>query len=69
MGNLFGLGDWMSSDIRLNGIGWIGAIFVVGLSILASRLVVHWQLRRVERILSPQEKAGPAEEKAPGADP
>lgn len=67
MGNLFAP-EWMSSDIRLNGIGWIGALLAVGISILAARLVVHWQLRRVEKILSRQDEAAPAEEKAPGRE-
>jgi hypothetical protein len=37
MSNFFGLDDQITGDIRLNGIGWIGAMLVVGLSILAAR--------------------------------
>jgi hypothetical protein len=47
MSNLFGLDDQITGDIRLNGIGWIGAMLVVGVSILAARFVMHWQMRRV----------------------
>ena len=52
MSNLFGLDDQITGDIRLNGIGWIGAMLVVGVSILAARFVMHWQMRRVERIMA-----------------
>jgi hypothetical protein len=39
MSNFFGLDDQITGDIRLNGIGWIGAMLVVGLSILAAGFV------------------------------
>jgi len=52
LSNLLGLAEYIPGDIRLNGIGWIGAMFVVGVSILAARLVVRWQLRRVQKIMS-----------------
>jgi hypothetical protein len=55
MNNFLGLDDQTVGDIRLNGIGWIGAMLVVGVSILAARFVMHWQVRRVERILASQE--------------
>jgi hypothetical protein len=51
MGNVFGLDEHILGDIRLNGIGWIGGMLVVGASILAARWVVRWQLRRVQKIL------------------
>jgi hypothetical protein len=66
MSNLLGLDDGITADIRLNGIGWIGAILVVGVSILAARLVVHWQLRRVEKILAGKDQAAAEEGKGPG---
>ncbi|MBO0734012.1 MAG: hypothetical protein J2P49_06790 [Methylocapsa sp.] len=68
MSNFLAPGGWMGSDIRLNGIGWIGAMLVVGITIIAARLVVHWQLRRVEKTLSRQDKATSAEEKTPGEE-
>ncbi len=52
MSNLLGLAEYIPGDIRLNGIGWIGGMLVVGVSILAARLGVRWQLRRVQKILS-----------------
>jgi hypothetical protein len=55
MSNFLGLDDQIVGDIRLNGIGWIGAMLVVGVSILAARFVMHWRLRRVERILASNE--------------
>ncbi|MCI0598324.1 MAG: hypothetical protein L0Y50_01305 [Beijerinckiaceae bacterium] len=52
MGNFFGLDGQSIGDIRLNGIGWIGAILVVGATILAARLLVSWQVRRLEKLLA-----------------
>jgi hypothetical protein len=52
MSSLFGLAEHIPADIRLNGIGWILGMLVVGASILAARLVVRWQLRRVQKILA-----------------
>ena len=52
MSHIFGIPDEITSDIRLNGIGWLGAVLVVGASILAARLVMHLLMRRVERIMA-----------------
>jgi len=65
MSNLFGLDPQFLGDIRLNGIGWIGAVLVVGASILAARWVVRWQLRRVQKILGrlkPEDQAAVKQE-------
>jgi hypothetical protein len=65
MSNLFGLDEQMLGDIRLNGIGWIGGMLVVGASILAARWVVRWQMRKVERImarLKPEDQAAVKQE-------
>ncbi len=56
MGNFFGLGDQVTSDIRLNGIGWVGAILVVGATILTARFLISWQVRRLERLLTLEDK-------------
>ena len=60
MSNLLGLAEYIPGDIRLNGIGWVGGMLVVGVSILAARLVVRWQLRRAQKIiarLKPEDEA------------
>lgn len=51
MSNFFGLTEYIPGDIRLNGIGWIGGMLVVGASILAARWVMGWQMRRAQKIL------------------
>jgi hypothetical protein len=66
MSNFFGLDDQITGDIRLNGIGWIGAMLVVGLSILAARFVIGWQLRRIERIMTRKNAVEAEEGKGPG---
>jgi hypothetical protein len=66
MSNCFGLDDQITGDIRLNGIGWIGAMLVVGLSILAARFVIGWQLRRIERIMTRENAVAAEEGKGPG---
>jgi hypothetical protein len=55
MSHLFGYPDEMTSDIRLNGIGWLGGVLVVGASILAARLVMRLLMRRVERVMARKE--------------
>jgi hypothetical protein len=66
MGNLFGLDEQTFGDIRLNGIGWIAGILVVGASILAARFLVDWQVRRIERLLARKDAAQSGEDKGPG---
>jgi hypothetical protein len=44
---------------RLIGVGWIGALLVVGVTILAARWLIGWQMRRVDRIVA-QKAAGEA---------
>jgi len=52
MRDFFGnIGDQSFEAMRLTGVGWIFAFFVVGATILAGRWLVGWQMRRVERIL------------------
>ncbi|MGB6174822.1 MAG: hypothetical protein WBF43_00425 [Methylocella sp.] len=48
--NNIGIGDDAIEAMRLGGIGWIFAFFVVGATILAGRWLVGWQMRRIERI-------------------
>ena len=55
------LGDQTLGDTRLNGIGWIGAMLVVGATIIAARLLIGWQVRRLER-LAAQKDADAGEE-------
>ena len=43
------IGDQAIEAMRLGGVGWIFAFFVVGATILAGRLLVNWQMRRIER--------------------
>jgi hypothetical protein len=47
--NNIGIGDDAIEAMRLGGIGWIFALFVVGATILAGRFLVSWQMRRIER--------------------
>ncbi|MGH6813516.1 MAG: hypothetical protein ACREDM_14650 [Methylocella sp.] len=47
--NNIGIGDQAIEAMRLGGIGWIFAFFVVGATILAGRWLVGWQMRRIER--------------------
>jgi hypothetical protein len=54
--NNIGIGDQAIEAMRLGGIGWIFAFFVVGATILAGRWLVGWQMRRVERILGRKPK-------------
>jgi hypothetical protein len=52
MRDFFGnIGDQSFEAMRLTGVGWIFAFFVVGTTILAGRWLVGWQMRRIERIL------------------
>jgi len=54
--NNIGIGDDAIEAMRLGGIGWIFAFFVVGAVILSARWLVGWQMRRVERILGRKPK-------------
>ena len=52
MGNFFGNIDHQSIEsLRLTGVGWVFAFFIVGATILAGRWLLGWQMRRIERIL------------------
>jgi hypothetical protein len=52
MRDFFGnIGDQSFEAMRLTGVGWIFAFFVVGATILAGRWLVGWQMRRLERIM------------------
>jgi hypothetical protein len=62
--NNIGIGDQAIEAIRLGGIGWIFAFFVVGATILAGRWLVGWQMRRIERILG--RKLEPSDTPGPG---
>jgi hypothetical protein len=50
MGNFFGLESDTIDIFRLTGLGWVAAVFIVGATILAARLLLRWQLRRIERM-------------------
>lgn len=50
------IGEQAIEAMRLGGVGWIFALFVVGATILAGRLLVNWQMRRLERILGRKPK-------------
>jgi hypothetical protein len=62
--NNIGIGDQAIEAMRLGGIGWIFAFFVVGATILAGRWLVSWQMRRIERILG--RKLEPSDTPGPG---
>ncbi|PNE09945.1 MAG: hypothetical protein CR217_17155 [Beijerinckiaceae bacterium] len=47
--NNIGIGDQAIEAVRLGGIGWIFAFFVVGATILGGRWLLGWQMRRLER--------------------
>lgn len=47
--NSIGIGDQAIEAMRLGGIGWIFAFFVVGATILGGRWLLGWQMRRLER--------------------
>jgi hypothetical protein len=64
MSHILGIPDEITSDIRLNGIGWLGGVLVVGASILAARLVMHLLMRRVERVMARKEAEEAAKKSA-----
>ncbi|MGB8899691.1 MAG: hypothetical protein WCC90_10910 [Methylocella sp.] len=47
--NNIGIGDQAIEAMRLGGVGWIFAFFVVGATILGARWLLGWQMRRIER--------------------
>ena len=49
--NNIGIGDQAIEAMRLGGVGWIFAFFIVGATILGARWLIGWQMRRIERIL------------------
>ncbi|MGH6852764.1 MAG: hypothetical protein ACREDJ_06125 [Methylocella sp.] len=50
MRNFFGnIDDQSIEAMRLTGVGWIFAFFIVGATILAGRWMLGWQMRRLER--------------------
>lgn len=69
--NNIGIGDQAIEAMRLGGVGWIFAFFVVGATIFAGRLLVSWQMRRIERkfpgYLKPGDKPGSGEGDKGGA--
>jgi len=61
MRNFFGnIGDQSIEAMRLAGVGWIFAFFVVGATILAGRWLLGWQMRRIERIMAHKPEDGDA---------
>ncbi len=62
--NNIGIGDQAIEAMRLAGVGWIFAFFVVGATILAGRWLLGWQMRRIERIMARK----PEDEGTPGSD-
>ena len=61
--NNIGIGDQAIEAMRLGGIGWIFAFFIVGATILGARWLIGWQMRRIERIMARK----PGEGDTPGA--
>jgi len=61
--NNIGIGDQAIEAMRLGGIGWIFAFFMVGATILGARWLIGWQMRRIERIMARK----PEEGETPGA--
>jgi len=46
-----------SGDLfRLIGVGWIGALLIVGTMIVAARWLLNWQMRRIEMITGQKEE-------------
>jgi hypothetical protein len=59
MRNFFGnIDDQSFEAMRLTGVGWIFAFFIVGATILAGRWLLGWQMRRIERILARKPEDG-----------
>ena len=50
--NNIGIGDQAIEAMRLAGVGWIFAFFMVGATILGARWLIGWQMRRIERIMA-----------------
>ncbi len=55
MNNFYGIDSETIEIFRRTGLGWLTGFFLVGASILAARLVMHWHMRRVEKILARME--------------
>jgi hypothetical protein len=59
MRNFFGnIDDQSIEAMRLTGVGWIFAFFIVGATILAGRWLLGWQMRRIERIMARKPEDG-----------
>jgi hypothetical protein len=56
--NNIGIGDQAIEAMRLGGVGWIFAFFIVGATILGARWLLAWQMRRIERIMARKPKDG-----------
>ncbi len=56
--NNIGIGDQAIEAMRLAGVGWIFAFFVVGATILGARWLIGWQMRRIERIMARKPEDG-----------
>jgi hypothetical protein len=57
--NNIGIDDQTIEAIRLTGVGWIFAFFIVGATILAGRWLLGWQMRRIERIMARKDGDAP----------
>ncbi|MGH6811956.1 MAG: hypothetical protein ACREDM_06275 [Methylocella sp.] len=67
MRNFFGnIDDQSIEAMRLTGVGWIFAFFIVGATILAGRWLLSWQMRRLEGIMARNPEDGAEGEKGPG---
>ncbi len=69
MRNFFGnIDDQSIEAIRLTGVGWIFAFFIVGATILAGRWMLGWQMRRIERIMArkPEDRDTPGSGRSDG---
>jgi len=56
--NNIGIGDQAIEAMRLAGVGWIFAFFVVGATILGAGWLIGWQMRRIERIMARKPEDG-----------
>lgn len=65
MGDFLGIDDPAIDLFRMGGVEWIGAFFVVGMTILAARWLIGWQMRRFERTMGGKEEPRPAAGKDP----
>jgi hypothetical protein len=53
MNNFFGnVDDAAFQSMHLTGTGWIGAFFILGAIIIGGRLLMNWNLKRLEKAIA-----------------